>query len=65
MFWGLYTAREKSPPVDTDAGPEIQSQKVSYKLHKPISQFLPPPPQADMGPPLDPRGGGSFLGTAP
>ena len=42
VFRGLYTAREKAPPIDTDEAPEIQSQKVSYKLHKPISQFLPP-----------------------
>ena len=42
VFRGLYTAREKAPPTDTDVAPEIQSQKVPYKLHKPISQFLPP-----------------------
>ena len=42
VFRGLYTAREKVPAVDTDVAPEIQSQKVSHKIHKPISQFLPP-----------------------
>ena len=64
VFRGLYMAREKAPPIDADVAPESQSQKVSYKLHKPISQFLPPPPQADMGPPSDLQGGGGFLGTA-
>ena len=42
VFRGLYTTREKARPTDTNVAPEIQSQKVSYKLHKPISQFLPP-----------------------
>ena len=42
VFRGLYTAREKSPAIDADAPPEIQSQKVSHKIHKPISQFLAP-----------------------
>ena len=42
MFRGLYTARKKAPPTDTHVAPEIQSQKVSYKLHKPIRQLLPP-----------------------
>ena len=42
VFRGLYTAREKAPPIDTDEAREIQSQKVSYKLQKPITQFLPP-----------------------
>ena len=37
MFRGLYTTREKAAPVDTDVAPEINSQKVSYKLHEPIS----------------------------
>ena len=42
VFRGLYTAREKAPAIDADVAPEIQSQKVSHKIHKPISQFLPP-----------------------
>ena len=42
VFKGLYTAREQPPPVDTTAPPDIQSQKVSHKIHKPISQFLAP-----------------------
>ena len=42
LFRGLYTAREQPPAIDTDAPPEIQSQKVSHKIHKPISQFLAP-----------------------
>ena len=53
VLWSLYSAREKAPPTDTDAAPEIQNQKVSFKLQKPISQILPPPPQANVGPPLD------------
>ena len=57
-------ARRPRPSIP-DKAPEIQSHKVSYKLHKPISQFLPPPPQANMGPPSNPRGGGAFLGNAP
>ena len=42
VFRGLYTAREKPPAIDADVPPEIQSQKVSHKIHKPISQFLAP-----------------------
>ena len=42
VFKGLYTAREQPPPVDTAVPPDIQSQKVSHKIHKPISQFLAP-----------------------
>ena len=64
VFRSLYSAREKDPPTDTDAAPEIQNHKVLFKLRKPISQFLPPPPQASVGPPSDPRGGGGLLGTA-
>ena len=41
-FKGLYTAREQPQPIDTAAPPGIQSQKVSHKIHKPISQFLAP-----------------------
>ena len=64
VFRGLYTACEQPPAIDTEAPPEIQSQKVSHKIHKPISQFLAPPPQAVVGPPSDPRGGGGLLGAA-
>ena len=42
VFRGLYTAREKPPAIEADVPPEIQSQKVSHKIHKPISQFLAP-----------------------
>ena len=42
VFGGLYTAREKPPAIDADIPPEIQSQKVTHKIHKPISQFLSP-----------------------
>ena len=42
VFKGLYTAREQPPPIDTTAPPDIQSQKVSHKIHKPISRFLAP-----------------------
>ena len=42
LIRGLCTAREKPPAIDADAPPEIQSQKVSHKIHKPISQFLAP-----------------------
>ena len=42
VFKGLYTAREQPPPIDTTTPPDIQSQKVSHKIHKPISQFLAP-----------------------
>ena len=42
VFRGLYIARELPPAIDTDAPPEIQRQKVSHKIHKPISQFLAP-----------------------
>ena len=42
VFRGLYTVREKAPPVDSNVALEIPSHKVSYKLHKPINQFLPP-----------------------
>ena len=42
VFKGVYTAREQPPPIDTTAPPDIQSQKVSHKIHKPISQFLAP-----------------------
>ena len=42
VFRGLYTAREQPPAIDTVTPPEIQSQKVSHKIHKPISQFLAP-----------------------
>ena len=42
VFKGLYTAREQPPPINTTAPPDIQSQKVSHKIHKPISQFLAP-----------------------
>ena len=42
VFKGLYTAREQPPPIDTTAPPHIQSQKVSHKIHKRISQFLAP-----------------------
>ena len=45
VFRGLYTAREKPPAIKTDVPPEIQSQKVSHKIHKPISQFLAPHPR--------------------
>ena len=41
VFRNLYSPREKAPPTDTVAAPEIQNQKVSFKLQKPISQFLP------------------------
>ena len=43
VFRNLYFACEKAPPTNTQAAPEIQTQKVSFKLQKPISQFLPPP----------------------
>ena len=42
VFRGLYTAREKGPAMKAHVPPEIQSQKVSQKIHKPISQFLAP-----------------------
>ena len=42
VFRGLYTAREQPPPIDSATPPDIQSQKVSHKIHKPISQFLAP-----------------------
>ena len=42
VFQGLYTAREKPPAIEADVPPEIQSQKVSHKIHKPISQFVAP-----------------------
>ena len=42
VFRGLYTAREKAPAIDANVAPEIHSQKVSHKIHKPISRFLPP-----------------------
>ena len=42
VFRGLYTAREQPPAIDTVTPPEIQSQKVSHKIHKPINQFLAP-----------------------
>ena len=38
----LYTAREQPPAIDADAPPNIQSQKVSHKIQKPISHFLAP-----------------------
>ena len=63
VFRGLYTAREKPPAIDADVPPNIPSQKVSHKVHKPISQFL-APPQAVMGPPSDPRAGCGLLGAA-
>ena len=37
VFRGLYTTREQPPAIHTDTPPEIQSQKVSHKIHKPIS----------------------------
>ena len=40
-FHNLYSARRKAPPIDTLAAPEIQMQKVSFNLQKPIRQFLP------------------------
>ena len=39
---GLYTARKQPLAIDADAPPEIQSQKVSHKIHKPIIRFLAP-----------------------
>ena len=42
VFKGLYTAREQPPSIDTTTPRDIQSQKVSHKMHKPISQFLAP-----------------------
>ena len=42
VFKGLYTAREQPPSIDTATPPDIQSQKVCHKIHKPISQFLAP-----------------------
>ena len=42
VFRGLYTAREQPPAIDSATPPEIQSQKVSHKIHKPISQVLAP-----------------------
>ena len=42
VFKGLYTARESPASIDTTTPPDIQSQKVSHKIHKPISQFLAP-----------------------
>ena len=42
VFRGLYTAREQPLAIDTVAPPEIQSQKVSHKIHRAISQFLAP-----------------------
>ena len=42
VFRGLCTAREQPPPIDTATPPDIQSQKVSHKIHKPINQFLAP-----------------------
>ena len=42
VFKGLYTAREQPPPIDTTTPPDIQSQEVSHKIHKPINQFLAP-----------------------
>ena len=42
VFRGLYTAREKPPTIDADVPSEIESQKESHKIHKPISQFPPP-----------------------
>ena len=41
-FGNLYSAREKAPPTNTRQAPDIQYQKVSFKLQKPINQFLPP-----------------------
>ena len=37
VFPGLYTAREKAPAIGADVPPELQSQKVSHKIHKPMS----------------------------
>ena len=42
VFRNLYSTREKAPPTDTQAVPDIQNQKVSFKARKPISHFLPP-----------------------
>ena len=42
VFTGLYTAREQPPAINTVTPPEIQSQKVSHKIHEPIRQFLAP-----------------------
>ena len=45
---GLSTARERPPAIDADAPPEIQSQQVSHKIHKPICQFLAPHPRPSL-----------------
>ena len=37
VFRGFYTASDEAPPIDTDVAPEIYNQKVSYRLHKPIT----------------------------
>ena len=58
VFRGLYTAREKTPASDTDVASEGLPQ--DSQVHQPVPA---PPPQAVMGPPSDPRGGGGFLGT--
>ena len=42
VFRNLYSTREKVPPIDTPAAAKIQNQKVSFKLQKLTSQFLPP-----------------------
>ena len=42
VFRNVHSLREKAPPTDTVVALEIQNQKVSFKLQKPISQFLPP-----------------------
>ena len=40
MLRTMYTAREKAPFPEADVAPEMQNQKVTYKVQKPISQFL-------------------------
>ena len=42
VFKGQYTTREQPPSIDTTTPPDIQSQKVSHKIHKPMCQFLAP-----------------------
>ena len=42
VFQSLYTARKKAPPLDTEVAPDVQSEKVTFKLQKPVSQFMPP-----------------------
>ena len=42
LFRNLYSACEEAPPTDTEAAPEIQKQKVSFKVQSPSSTSCPP-----------------------